>query len=278
MTLPLYTTRMAVPEGLFDVRGARVLVTGAASGLGQAMAEVMVDGGASVTLADLDEPRLEEVASALRARDGGDVRTVTLDVADRAQVDAAVDAIAADQGGLDVAFANAGISLEAGFRDPGGGITTINPEAWDRVLKVNLEGVIATMAAAARVMKEQRSGRIVVTASTAGLRTDPFVGYSYATTKAAVVSAARQAALELAPHGVHVNVIAPGPIRTRIGGGVLPSREIEEMWAATVPLGRMGEPDEIKGVCLLLASPASSWITGAVIPIDGGALTTSHHL
>ena len=269
---------MAVPEGLFDVRGARVLVTGAASGLGQAMAEVMVDGGASVTLADLDEERLAQVASELRERAGGDVRTVTLDVADRAQVDAAVDGIVADQGGLDVAFANAGISLEPGLRDPGGGITTINPEAWDRVLKVNLEGVIATMAAAARVMKKQRSGRIVVTASTAGLRTDPFVGYSYATTKAAVVSAARQAALELAPHGVHVNVIAPGPIRTRIGGGVLPSPDIEEMWAATVPLGRMGEPDEIKGVCLLLASPASSWMTGAVIPIDGGALTTSHHL
>jgi NAD(P)-dependent dehydrogenase (short-subunit alcohol dehydrogenase family) len=269
---------MAAHEGLFDVRDARVLVTGAASGLGLAMAEVMVDGGASVTLADVDDARLEEVASGLRERDGGDVRTVTLDVADRAQVDAAVDAIVADQGGLDVAFANAGISLEAGFRDPGGGITTINSEAWDRVLKVNLEGVIATMAAAARVMKEQRSGRIVVTASTAGLRTDPFVGYSYATTKAAVVSAARQAALELAPHGVHVNVIAPGPIRTRIGGGVLPSPEIEDMWAATVPLGRMGEPDEIKGVCLLLASPASSWMTGAVIPIDGGALTTSHHM
>src|SRR6266508_3636057 len=102
--------RMAVPEGLFDVRGARVLVTGAASGLGLAMAEVMVDGGASVTLADVDEPRLEEVASGLRERDGGDVRTVTLDVADRAQVDAAVDGIVADQGGLDVAFANAGIS------------------------------------------------------------------------------------------------------------------------------------------------------------------------
>jgi NAD(P)-dependent dehydrogenase (short-subunit alcohol dehydrogenase family) len=269
---------MAVPEGLFDVRGARVLVTGAASGLGLAMAEVMVDCGASVTLADVDETRLEQVAAALREREGGDVRTVTLDVADHAQVDAAVDGVVAEEGGLDVVFANAGISLEPGIRDPGGGISSINPEAWDRVMKVNFEGVISTMAAAARVMKEQGSGRIIVTASTAGLRTDPIVGYSYVTTKAAVVSAARQAALELAPFGVHVNVIAPGPIRTRIGGGVLPSQEIEDMWAATVPLGRMGEPDEIKGACLLLASPASSWMTGTVIPIDGGALTTSHHL
>src|SRR5437867_12846864 len=134
------------------------------------------------------------------------------------------------------------------------------------------------MRAAAAVMKPQRSGRIVVTASTAGLRTDPMVGYSYAVTKAAVISAVREAALELAPHGVHVNAIAPGPIRTRIGGGVLPSKEIEQLWAATVPLGRMGEPDEIKGVALLLASPASSFVTGAVIPVDGGALTRSHAL
>lgn len=269
---------MAVPEGLFDVRGARVVVTGAASGLGLAMAEVMVDGGASVTIADIDEARLDQVAAGLRERGGGDVRTAPLDVADRSQVDAVIDGVVADQGGVDVVFANAGISLEPGIQDPGGGITSINPEAWDRVLKVNLQGVISTMAAAARVMKEQGSGRIIVTASTAGLRTDPIVGYSYVTSKAAVVSAARQAALELAPYGVHVNVIAPGPIRTRIGGGTLPSSEVEQMWAATVPLGRMGEPDEIKGVCLLLASPASSWMTGAVIPVDGGALTTSHHL
>ena len=102
-------------------------------------------------------------------------------------------------------------------------------------------------------MKPQGSGRIVVTASTAGLRADPMVCYGYIASKAAVVNVARQAALELAPHGVHVNVIAPGPIKTRIGGGVTP--ESERQWAALVPLGRMGEPEELKGLALLLASP-----------------------
>lgn len=131
-------------------------------------------------------------------------------------------------------------------------------------------GVLFTMREAAAVMKPQRAGRIVVTASTAGLRADPMVCYGYAASKAAVINVARQAALELAPHGVHVNVIAPGPIKTRIAGGVTP--EGERQWAALVPLGRMGEPDELKGLALLLASPASSFITGAVITIDGGRL------
>jgi NAD(P)-dependent dehydrogenase (short-subunit alcohol dehydrogenase family) len=251
----------------FDVRDLRVVVTGAASGLGLAMAEAMAEGGARLTLADLDGERLEAAAARL-----GAARAEVVDVADRAQVEALMD------GGADVVFANAGISLEPGFRDPGGGLTGFDADAWRRVLAVDLEGVIWTLRAAARVMREQGGGSIVVTASTAGLRTDPMVGYSYATAKAAVISAARQAALELASHGVRVNVIAPGPIRTRIGGGVPPTPEIERMWAATVPLGRMGEPEDIKGVALLLASPASSWMTGAVIPVDGGALTMSHAL
>lgn len=235
------------------------------------MAEVMADGGARLLLADLDGERLEAAAGRLAER-GAAVRTKIVDVADRRQVDALMD------DGADVVFANAGISLEPGFVDPGGGLTDFDARDWQRVLAVDLEGVIWTLRAAARVMRPQGSGTIVVTASTAGLRTDPMVGYSYATAKAAVISAARQAALELAPHGVRVNVIAPGPIRTRIGGGVPPTPEIERMWAGTVPLGRMGEPEDIKGIALLLASPASSWMTGAVIAVDGGALTTSHAL
>jgi NAD(P)-dependent dehydrogenase (short-subunit alcohol dehydrogenase family) len=258
---------------LFDIRDLRVVITGAASGLGLAMAEAMADGGARLTLADLDGERLAAAAARLNA-----VRSSVVDVADRAQVDALVDAVVAEDGGVDVVFANAGISLEPGFAAPGGGLTGLDDEDWRRVLAVDLEGVMWTMRAAARAMRRQGSGTIVVTASTAGLRTDPMVGYSYATAKAAVISAARQAALELAPYGVRVNVIAPGPIRTRIGGGVPPTPEIERMWAATVPLGRMGEPEDIKGVALLLASPASSWMTGAIIPVDGGALTMSHAL
>jgi NAD(P)-dependent dehydrogenase (short-subunit alcohol dehydrogenase family) len=255
---------------LFDVSGARVLVTGAASGLGLAMAEVMADAGARVTLADLDADGLEQVAGRL----DGDVRTAQLDVSDAAAVERAFDELVEEQGGVDVAFANAGISLEPGVVDPRGGLENLDWQAWDRVLGVNLNGVLFTMKAAARHMKEQGSGRIVVTASTAGFGTDPMVGYSYSATKAAVIMLVRQAALELARHGVHVNAIAPGPFRTNIGGDAAPIPP--EAWNDIVAFGRMAEPDELKGVALLLASPASSFMTGAVVPVDGGQLLMSH--
>jgi NAD(P)-dependent dehydrogenase (short-subunit alcohol dehydrogenase family) len=260
----------AVVAGLFDVRGARVIVTGAASGLGLAMAEVLADCGARVMLADIDAVGLDEIATVFTAR-GCDVATTSVDVSDAGSVRAAFAHAVSAYGGLDVVFANAGIAAVPGYAIEGGQeLHTVTDDAWAKVIGVNLDGVLHTMRAAAAVMKPQGSGRIVVTASTAGLRADPMVCYGYAASKAAVINLARQAALELAPHGVHVNVIAPGPIKTRIGGGVTPESERE--WAALVPLGRMGEPDELKGLALLLASPAASFITGAVITIDGGQL------
>ena len=255
---------------LFDVSGVSAVVTGAASGLGFAMAEVMANSGARVTLADLDAEGLEQAAGRL----SGDVRTVQLDVSDADAVERLFDEVAAEHGRVDVAFANAGISLEPGVLDPSGGLEALDFANWDRVLGVNLNGVVFTMKAAARHMKRQGSGRIVVTASTAGFGTDPMVGYSYSATKAAVIIIVRQAALELAKHGVHVNAIAPGPFRTNIGSDAAPIPP--EAWNEIVAIGRMAEPDELKGVVLLLASPASSFMTGAVIPVDGGQLLMSH--
>lgn len=255
---------------LFDVSGLRTVVTGAASGLGMAIAEVMHAGGARVTLADLDGAGVEHVARRL----GGDVRTAQVDVSDSVGVQRLFDDVVAEQGGVDVAFANAGISLEPGVQDERGGLENLDRDAWDTVLGVNLNGVLFTMREAARHMKAAGSGRIVVTASTAGLGTDPFVGYSYSATKAAVIMLVRQAAFELARHGVHVNAIAPGPFRTNIGGGAPPIPD--EAWEGIVAIGRMAEPDELKGVALLLASPASSFMTGAVVPVDGGQLLMSH--
>jgi NAD(P)-dependent dehydrogenase (short-subunit alcohol dehydrogenase family) len=249
----------------FDVRGLRTVVTGAASGLGLAIAEAMAEGGAHVTLVDVDADGLSEVGARL-----GDVRTAVVDVADSA----AVERLFAEQEGVDVVFANAGVSREAGVLDERGGLANLDDDTWRTVLGINLDGVLFTMREAARRMKEQGSGRIVVTASTAGIGTDPFVGYSYSATKAAVIMLVRQAAFELARHGVHVNAIAPGPFRTNIGGGAPPIPD--EAWESIVALGRLAEPEELKGVALLLASPASSFMTGAVIPVDGGQLLMSH--
>jgi NAD(P)-dependent dehydrogenase (short-subunit alcohol dehydrogenase family) len=259
---------LSIQEDLFDVRDTRVVVTGAASGLGFAMAEVMSDCGARVTLADVDGERLEEATGRL----GGQVRSAQVDVSDVDQVERLFAGVVEEQGGVDAVFANAGISLEPGVVDPEGGFGAFDRGRWDRVLGVNLNGVVFTMQAAAERMKRQGSGRIVVTASTAGLRPDPLVGYSYSATKFAVVGLVRQAALELAPHGVHVNAIAPGPFHTRIGGDT----EIpDSVWESVVALGRMAEPEELKPVALLLGSRASSFMTGAVIPVDGGQMLLS---
>lgn len=265
---------MTVAERLFDVRDARVVVTGAASGLGLAMAEVMAEAGARVTLADLDAERLEQETARLAAT-GAQVGSFELDVSDRAQVRALIDDVVAREGRIDVLYANAGISLEPGFTDPQGGIAAIKPQAWNRVVGVNLNGVVYSIGAAAEVMKRQGNGKIVVTASNAGIKVEPLVGYSYAATKAAVIQVVRQAAVELAPHGVNVNAIAPGPFRTRIGGGELPDERIERIWVELIPAGRMAETDELKGLVLMLGSPAASFITGAVVLIDGAAVPSS---
>lgn len=265
----------SVLERLFDVRGTRVVVTGAASGLGLAMAEVLAECGARVTLADIDAPRLEGATGELAAK-GGAVRSFVVDVRDEGQVQALVEDVVAAEGGLDVVFANAGVALVPGFAVDGGQrLDAVERSAWDGVVAVNLTGVLHTMKHAAAVMRRQGRGRIVVTSSTAGLRPEPYACYGYVASKAAVLNLVRQAALELAPHGVLVNAICPGPFKgTRIGGGLTerPDPETEQRWARTVPLGRMAEPEELKGLVLLLASPASSFMTGAAYLVDGGTL------
>jgi NAD(P)-dependent dehydrogenase (short-subunit alcohol dehydrogenase family) len=261
--------------GLFDVRDVRVVVTGAASGLGFAIAEVLADCGAIVTLADVDAELLEQSTGALADR-GGKVRASVVDVSDADRVQGLIDEVVAADGGLDVVFANAGIAATPGWAVEGGQLLeTVAPEEWDKVIGVNLNGILFTMKSAAAVMKRQGAGRIVVTSSVAGIRPEPVVCYGYIASKAAVLNIVRQAALELASHGVRVNAICPGPFKgTRIGGGATldPDPETEQQWVGTVPLGRMAEPEELKGLALLLASPAGSFITGAAHVIDGGAL------
>jgi NAD(P)-dependent dehydrogenase (short-subunit alcohol dehydrogenase family) len=264
-----------VLESLFDVRDVRVVVTGAASGLGFAIAEVLADCGARVTLADIDAGLLDESTRTLGDR-GAKVRGAVVDVSDADSVQRLVDGVVAAEGGVDVVFANAGIGATPGWAIPDGQtLDTVAREDWDKVLGVNLNGILFTMKSAAGAMKRQGSGSIVVTSSVAGLRPEPVVCYGYIASKAAVLNIVRQAALELAPHGVRVNAICPGPFKgTRIGGGgtLDPDADTERQWADTVPLGRMAEPAELKGLALLLASPAASFITGAAHVIDGGAL------
>ncbi|MFO1328544.1 MAG: SDR family NAD(P)-dependent oxidoreductase [Rubrivivax sp.] len=256
---------------MFDLAGERAVVTGAASGLGLAISEVLLEAGAAVIMADRDGAALSREAGRLRAAGFAAAHERQVDVSRESEVDALFDDVTARLGVPDIVIANAGISAGRGFAVETGQLQNVRLDDWQRVVDVNLGGVLLTMRAAARVMKPAGRGRIVVTASIAGLRAEALSGYAYVASKAAVINLVRQAAVELAPHGVRVNALAPGPFATEINGGRLKLPESAERMRTYIPMGRIATADEIKGAALLLASHASSYITGAVIPVDGGA-------
>jgi NAD(P)-dependent dehydrogenase (short-subunit alcohol dehydrogenase family) len=280
---------MSVADDIFDVRGQVALVTGGASGLGYAFASILAEAGATVVIADWNGDAMEKAvlslahaAAATRDAAGRESQAVTetppsvsgrqLDVSDPTAVRACVDRVVDAHGRIDIVFANAGVARGRPPMLAEGWLDDMSMTDYDALIDVNLHGVVYTVQAAARHMKRQRSGSIVTTASTAGLRNDPYTPYSYAIAKAGVVNFTKQAAHDLARWNVRVNAIAPGPFKTNLGGGAPTSAAAEDMWKAVVPLGRMGDPAEIRGLALLLASNASSFMTGGVYPIDGGAL------
>lgn len=263
---------------LYLVRGRSAIVTGAASGLGLSIADALATCGAHVTLLDLDGDAAEREAA--RLREGGfAVRAAALDITDRVALDREFDAAAAAQGGLDIVFANAGIDPGPGFasgsergkRVPEHQIENYSDERWRRVISVSLDATFFSIRAAARLMKPANRGSIVVTTSISAVRPAPAVGMAYMAAKAGAAHLVRSSALELARYGVRVNAIAPGPFSTNISANRPDVEEFRAAQAAGVPIGRVASPDEIRGLALLLASDASSFITGEQIVIDGGA-------
>jgi NAD(P)-dependent dehydrogenase (short-subunit alcohol dehydrogenase family) len=263
----------------FEVDGFGVVVTGGASGLGLAYGEVLAAHGARVTLIDVDGDEAAAQAERLRS-EGLDVRGVAADVTDHATLDRAVDEAAEAYGRLDVAFANAGIDSGAGFvggwagagrpRVPEGAIEQYADERWNRVIDINLNGIFATARAAARHMRPRGFGRIVFTTSLAATKVEPAIGSAYMAAKAGARHFMHSLALELASDGITVNAIAPGFFVTNIGGGHAHNPELQAAVAREVPMHRVGMPDDVKALALFLASPASGYITGQEIVIDGG--------
>lgn len=253
---------------LFSIEGQSAIVTGAANGLGLAMSEVLLENGACVTMVDID-PAVRDAARRLDFV-GKRARAVVADVCNQAQLRAAIGEAHDALGRLDIVCANAGKGSGSGPLNAAGELANVSTESWSGIIDLNLTSVFHTLQAAVPLMRRRKYGRVIVTSSVAGLRGEAVVGYAYSATKAAVANMVRHAAIELSRDNILINAIAPGPFKTNIGNGRMHEEATERVFASRVPLGRIAEPEEIKGITLLLASPASSFITGTVIPIDGG--------
>jgi NAD(P)-dependent dehydrogenase (short-subunit alcohol dehydrogenase family) len=260
---------MVKVQTLFDVRGLAVLVTGAASGIGHGYAEVMATNGAHVTLADSNPDALQAALTRLR-EDGGHVAAVVADVTQPATLHAAVRAVLEREQRIDVLFANAGISAGPGFlkgdgtRNEAAAIENLSLDVFDHAVAVNLRGALATIQAVVPAMKRQRSTTVSL------MRTETLVSTLYVASKAALGQLVRQAALELAQYGILVNGIAPGPTITQIGGGRLQDAAARAPFERAIPMHRLATPADLHGAALFLASPASAYITGTQIVVDGG--------
>jgi NAD(P)-dependent dehydrogenase (short-subunit alcohol dehydrogenase family) len=264
---------------LFKVEGYGVVVTGGASGIGLAYAEALAENGACVTILDVDAQAVEKESQRLREL-GYSVRGEVVDVRDSARIDNAFDSAWRAHRRLDVVFANAGIDSGPGFlgswagagrqRNPAGSLESYTNERWNRVIETNLNSTFATLRAGARLMRAQRSGRMIVTTSVAAYQCEPAIGAAYMAAKAGAAHLMRCVAQELATDGITVNAIAPGFFVTNIGGGHAKQPEVQAAMSSTIPAHRVGFPQDIKGLALFLASPASAYVTGQQITIDGG--------
>jgi NAD(P)-dependent dehydrogenase (short-subunit alcohol dehydrogenase family) len=240
------------------------IVTGAAHGIGRAVAELFAEQGAWVLVADLDDAAGEVAVAGIRER-GGRAAFRHVDVSDEGQVTAAVrEAAAASGGRIDVLCNN------AAYLGPWHDVVAAPREEWERCLQTGLMGTAHFMREVLPLMVPQRSGSIVNVASIQGI-VGARTSAAYTSMKHAVVGLTRSVATDYAPSNVRVNAICPGPIATRISPK--PGDELYERQVSKTPLGRVGQPREVAYAALFLASDEASFITGAVLPVDGGWTT-----
>jgi 3-oxoacyl-[acyl-carrier protein] reductase len=246
-----------------SVKGLTILVTGAASGMGRATAHVFAAEGAKVAVTDLSAEGTQAVANEITAR-GGTAKAWTLDVARHDDIIKVVNDIAAHFGGLDIIVNNAGISVRVAIDDEG------YDDAWTKALAVMLTAHPRIVRAALPYLRRSKCPRIVNIASTEALGATALHS-PYSAAKAGVTGLTRSLAVELGREGITVNCICPGPIRTAITERI--SEEHKTIYAKRrTALGRYGDPEEVAHMTLSLCLPAASFLTGAVIPVDGGLM------
>jgi 3-oxoacyl-[acyl-carrier protein] reductase len=251
--------------------GLIAVVTGAAQGLGLAIANELARNGATVIIADLQLEKAQTTADQLRGY-GLEVQAAYLDITESAGVANFFEQVAGEYGRLDILVNNAGVGQNV---TP---IVELSDQEWERVLNVTLTGTFYCCRAAGVIMERQESGCIVNIASVNGQNPAALVG-SYNVAKAGVISLTRTLALELAAYGVRVNAVSPGPVYTEFNQRGMAQRcqtlnitedEMIERVRSAIPLGRWGEPVDIAQGVVFLCSPAASWITGEVLRVSGG--------
>jgi 3-oxoacyl-[acyl-carrier protein] reductase len=242
-----------------NLDGQTALVTGAARGLGRFIAQSLAEAGAKVACIDVNTETLAETVAAIRAA-GGTAEPIACDVTQSERVAEVVDEVVKRWGALNILVNNAGITRD-------NVIVRMKDEQWDAVININLRGTFLFTRAAARPMMKARRGRIINIASVSGLMGNPGQ-VNYSASKAGVIGLTRTVARELASRNITVNAVAPGFIATDMTAAL--GEDILQEVCKQIPLGRLGEPQDVADAVLFLASDAASFITGHILTVDGG--------
>jgi gluconate 5-dehydrogenase len=248
----------------FDITKRVALVTGGGTGIGFGIAQGLAERGATVILAGRRADVVENAAQELRAA-GGQAEALALDVTRTAEIDGVVAGIVGRHSRLDILVTSAGTNRRKPTLD-------YDEDSWDVVLDTNLKSTFFCAQAAAKIMKDQNSGRILFVGSVGSHLASP-MQTGYCPSKAGVDQLAKVMAIELAPFGITVNVIGPGPVRTPLSDHLFSDPDWLRRTVARVPMGRVGKPSDLAGIAVFLASPAAAFITGQVIYVDGGLST-----
>lgn len=250
----------------YNLEGKIAVVTGASRGIGRSIALALANHGADMILAARDKYQLDQVASEIK-KIGRRVEAVKVDVSSREQVDNMMQNIVPAFGGVDIFVNNAGITIMKHIID------TL-PEEIDDIFNTNLKGAIYFLQNAAKLMlKQGRGGNIIIVTSINAIAPLPSQAF-YSATKAALEALMKCLAIDLAKEGIRVNSVAPGAIATSMNSHFTP--EVVKRVSAGIPLGRVGEPEEIADVVVFLASDAARYMTGSTIVVDGGHLLRNH--
>jgi NAD(P)-dependent dehydrogenase (short-subunit alcohol dehydrogenase family) len=251
----------------FSLEGKVAVITGASRGIGRAIAFRLARAGASVVVSSRKMANVHAVADEIAAA-GGQALAVQAHVGQMQDVQALVEQTLAAFGRLDIAVNNAATNPHFGP------LLTADEGQWDKILDTNAKGAFRVCKAVVPTMQAQGGGKIINLASIAGLRPSPGMGI-YGISKAAIIMLTQILALELGPANIQVNAIAPGVIRTRFSQLLWQTPQIADPTLAHLPLGRFGEPEDVAGLALYLASPASDYVTGSIFLVDGGLNVSS---